>query len=667
MRALFSIFQDWPIRRKLPAIVLFTSGLLISLMALSVTVEKYYSYKNKLVESTGILATVIGANCTAALTFHDEDTAYELIAALQAENNLIAARLFDVTGRLFVSYSNPQNSDKIQDMPDSLRGVEVTTEPRFSWDFFDILQPVTLEDKTIGHILLRIDLASLHRQLQVFIVVIAGFSLLLFGLGYLICGRLNRSIIEPVAELAAAMQDITRNQNFTLRVEKFNNDEIGVLIDGFNTMLAQIQKRDMELARHQNDLEELVDIRTSELRDSNEQLLREIEERQEVQAKLAHAQKMEAIGTLAGGVAHDLNNILSGIVSYPDLILLDMPVDSPLRRPVETIRSSGKKAAAIVQDLLTLARRGVKIQESIDLRKLISEYLDSPEFDELLRNHPRVQVDFPSYESPFMMAGSPIHISKTLMNLVANAAEAMPDGGVIGITLEEIYLDTQPVDFRQWQEGMHIRLTVSDCGIGIPEKYITRIFEPFYSRKVMGRSGTGLGMAVVWGTVEDHKGYITVASQEGKGTTFQIFFPKALAEEVPIAPTRAEETFQGYGQTMLVVDDSEDQRQIATDILNHLGYIASSVESGEAAVQYLKHHSIDLVLLDMLMAPGIDGLETYKQILAFRPQQKAIIASGYSQTEPIREAQGLGISEYILKPYTVQRIGQAVQRALAAK
>ena len=667
MRTLFRIFRDWPIRRKLPAIVLFTSGLLISLMALSVTVEKYYSYKNKLVESTGILATVIGANCTAALTFHDEDTAYELIAALQAEDNLIAARLFDGTGRLFVSYSNPQNSDKIQDMPDSLRGVEVTTVPRFSRYFFDILQPVTLEDKTIGHILLRIDLASLHRQLQVFIVVIAGFSLLLFGLGYLICGRLNRSIIEPVAELAAAMQDITRNQNFTLRVEKLNNDEIGVLIDGFNIMLAQIQKRDMELARHQNDLEKLVDIRTSELRDSNEKLLREIEERQEVQAKLAHAQKMEAIGTLAGGVAHDLNNILSGIVSYPDLILLDMPVDSPLRRPVETIRSSGKKAAAIVQDLLTLARRGVKIQESIDLRKLISEYLDSPEFDELLRNHPRVQVDSPSYETPFMMTGSPIHISKTLMNLVANAAEAMPNGGVIGITLEEIYLDTQPVDFRQWQEGMYIRLTVSDCGIGIPEKFITRIFEPFYSRKVMGRSGTGLGMAVVWGTVEDHKGYITVASQEGKGTTFQIFFPKAEASEKPIAPARAEEAFQGYGQTILVVDDSEDQRQIATDILNHLGYIAASVESGEAAVQYLKHHSTDLVLLDMLMAPGIDGLETFKQILAFRPQQKAVIASGYSQMEPIREAQVLGISEYILKPYTVQRIGQAVHRALAAK
>ncbi|RPH40636.1 MAG: HAMP domain-containing protein, partial [Desulfobulbaceae bacterium] len=292
MRAPFCIFRDWPIRRKLPAIVLFTSGLLISLMAVSVTVEKYYSYKRKLVESTSILATVIGANCTAALTFHDENTAYELIAALQAESNLIAARLFDGTGRLFVSYSNPQNSDKIKNMPDSLRGIEDNAAPRFSEYYFDIAQPVTLEHKTIGHILLRIDLASLHRQLQGFIVVIAGFSLLLFGLGYLICARLNRSIIEPVAELASTMQDITRNQNFTLRVEKLNDDEIGVLIDGFNAMLTQIQKRDMELARHQNDLEELVYTRTFELRDSNEQLLREIEERQEIQAKLAHAQKM---------------------------------------------------------------------------------------------------------------------------------------------------------------------------------------------------------------------------------------------------------------------------------------------------------------------------------------------------------------------------------------
>ncbi|MDP3481403.1 MAG: ATP-binding protein [Desulfoprunum sp.] len=665
MRSITSTFLDWPIRRKLLAIVLFTSGLLISLMAVSITIEKYYSYKAKLVKNTSILATIIGANCTAALTFRDENTASELIAGLKAEKDLIAARLFDGNGALFVSYINPHFSAKMVELPDRLVGDDVKATPYFAQRYFDVVQPIILEEKPIGFILLRTDLASLNKQLQVFIVVIIGFSLLLFGLGHLICSRLNRTITEPVAKLAATMQDITRNQNFELRVEKLNNDEIGVLIDGFNTMLAQIQKRDTEIAEHQNRLEELVDSRTHELKVSNEQLLQEIVERQEIQAKLAHAQKMEAIGTLAGGVAHDLNNILSGIVSYPDLLLLDLPAGSPLRKPIETIRLSGRKAAAIVQDLLTLARRGVKVEESINLQKLIYEYLESPECAELLKNHPRVKIVFPGYGTPFTMVGSPIHISKTLMNLVANAAEAMPDGGEIHISLEDIYLDTRPVDFKQWQERMYIRLTISDAGIGIPEQFIDRIFEPFYSRKVMGRSGTGLGMAVVWGTVEDHKGYITVASEEGKGTTFQIFFPRALSEDIPTHPVMKEEPLQGYGQTVLVVDDSEDQRQIATDILNYLGYIATSVESGETAVQYLKQHSADLILLDMLMAPGIDGLETYKQILSFRPHQKAIIASGYSQSEPIQIARKLGVSEYIIKPYTVLRIGQAVHTALA--
>ena len=518
-------FRNWPISRKLAAIVLLTSGLLIGFMTIAITVEKYYSFRSAIVKNSTALATIIGGSCTAALIFQDENAAHEIVAGLEAKEDVLAARIFDRHGQSFASYQNPTFAPAMTILPEQLPQENLQPVPSFQASSFDTSQPIIFHRKVIGTIMIRTDLSALNRQQHFFVMTIIFFSLLLFAIGLMVCSRLNRSIIGPVAQLAATMQDVTIKQNFAQRVTKTNNDEIGLLIDGFNSMLAQIEIRDQEIALHQNQLEDLVITRTLELQIANNQLLLEIEERQEIQAKLAHAQKMEAIGTLAGGVAHDLNNLLSGVVSYPDLLLLDLPADSPLRKPIETIRSSGKKAAAIVQDLLTLARRGVRIEEELDLNQLILHYLTSPECENLRQAHPLVDIVFPKAVGTFPMTGSPIHIHKTLMNLVANAAEAMPNGGTITIELEKIQLDSGPVDFKQWRPGPYLHFTITDTGIGIPACSIERIFEPFYSRKVMGRSGTGLGMAVVWGTIQDHCGHIQVASIEGQGTTIQIFFP----------------------------------------------------------------------------------------------------------------------------------------------
>jgi signal transduction histidine kinase/ActR/RegA family two-component response regulator len=660
-------YHNWPLKHKLSSIVILVSGLLISLMAFAVTLDKDYTYRSKLVKHTMVMAEIVGTNSTAALTFRDTETAYEILTALKAEKELISACVYDADGMIFTSYVNVMfhQFNFSTPMPPEIDPEAILSEPTFSNRYFELIQPIRLDNRTIGYIALRTDLVSLNAQLQLFVVLIIIFSLLLFGLGTFICARLNRTIVGPVTLLANAMQQIPANQNFDMRVTKQYNDEIGVLIDGFNTMLDQIQKRDGEIAQYQNQLEELVESRTLELKITNEQLRSEIEERQEVQARLAHAQKMEAIGTLAGGVAHDLNNILSGVVSYPDLLLLDLPADSELRIPIETIRASGKKAAAIVQDLLTLARRGVRVAEQIELKQLVLDHLESPEYHELIKNHPGVEILFSDDGNSFVITGSPVHLSKTIMNLLSNSAEAIPDKGKIEIRLEEFYFNSKPVDFANWNEGPYICLSITDTGTGIPEEYISRIFEPFYSRKVMGRSGTGLGMAVVWGTVEDHNGYISLTSKEGHGTTFQLFFPASKETLPPIKyGNQADIHLSGNGQTVLVVDDSEDQRQIATDILHRLGYTATAVASGEDAVEYTRHNAVDLLLLDMLMAPGIDGLETYKRILQFHPDQKAVIASGYSQASHIEDAHELGISEYVLKPYTVTRISEAVHRSL---
>ena len=391
---------------------------------------------------------------------------------------------------------------------------------------------------------------------------------------------------------------------------------------------------------------------------------RDVTKRRHLEAQLKKAQKMEAIGTLAGGVAHDLNNILSGIVSYPELLLMDLPEDSPLRKPLSTIQKSGEKAAAIVQDLLTLARRGVAVTEVVNLNTIISDYFKSPEFERLQSFYPTVTVKTDLETNLCNIFGSPVHLSKSFMNLVSNAAEAMGDGGIIFISTENRYIDTLIRGYDNVKEGDYIILTVSDTGVGILTEDMEKIFEPFYTKKKMGRSGTGLGMSVVWGTVKDHKGYIDVQSMEGKGTTFTLYFPisrKEIAKDKSLASI---EDFMGKGETLLVVDDVEEQREIASQMLKKLGYSVTSVASGEEAIEYMKKNSADLLILDMIMDPGIDGLETYKRLLKLHPNQKAILASGFSETKRVKEAQKLGAGEYVKKPYILEKIGPAIKKEL---
>jgi len=444
--------------------------------------------------------------------------------------------------------------------------------------------------------------------------------------------------------------------------------------DELNRTIKELKETDIRLRKAQEELEKRVQERTAELSKANIDLKQEIKvrergerERYRLEMQLAHSHKMEAIGTLAGGVAHDLNNILSATVSYPDLILMDLPENSPLRTPILTIQKSGKRAAAIVNDLLTLARRGVVVTKITNLNHVIHNYFKSPEFEKLLEFHPNVTIKSNLETNLLNINGSPIHLSKTFMNLMNNAAEAMTDSGDITISTENIYIDKPIKGYDTVKEGDYVVLSVSDTGKGISAGDLEREFEPFFTKKKMGRSGTGLGMAVVWGTVKDHKGYIDIQSTEGKGTTFTLYFPvtrRKIEENEQFFPV---EEYMGNGESILVVDDVEDQREIASRMLLKLGYSVTSVSSGEEAVAYLKNNSADILLLDMIMEPGMDGLETYKRILDFHPNQKAIIASGFSATDRVKEVQRIGAGAYVKKPYTLEKIGIVVKTELDNK
>jgi len=388
------------------------------------------------------------------------------------------------------------------------------------------------------------------------------------------------------------------------------------------------------------------------------------EERRRVEERLQRAERMEALGILAGGVAHDLNNVLGVLYGYTELLLEKIPEGSPLRTYVDNILSSGEKGAAIIQDLLTLARRGVTVHDVTNVNRIVSDFFKSPVFQKLEASQPKVTFRKELSEELLNIKGSAVHLEKTVMNLLTNAAEAISGNGQVTVRTENRYLDRPVHGYDAVKEGEYVVLTVSDTGGGISTADIDKIFEPFYTKKVMGRSGTGLGLTIVWGTVKDHDGYIDVRSEIGKGTSFTLYFPVTREEWLEKKEKIPVERYMGQGESILVVDDTAEQRDIAARILTRLGNRVHTVSGGEEAVEYLRTHKADLLVLDMIMDPGIDGLETYRRVLEIHPKQKAIIASGFSETERVKMARDLGVGAYVRKPYLMEKIGVTIRDEL---
>ena len=309
------------------------------------------------------------------------------------------------------------------------------------------------------------------------------------------------------------------------------------------------------------------------------------EEKQILEERLIRAEKMESLGLLAGGVAHDLNNVLGIVVGYAEILLDSVDEKSPLRKDLKTIFDGGQKAAAIVDDLLTLARRGVVGKKVLNLNKLIGDFKKSPQWEKLLTYHPSVKIQTELEDDLLNIAASSVHLEKTLYNLVSNAGEAMTKGGKINIKTSNRYIDKPIHGYDTIHEGDYVVLSVSDEGSGISETDLKRIFDPFYTKKIMGRSGTGLGLSVVWGTVKDHQGYIDIQSEEGKGTTFTLYFLITREDIEKQALAESMSDYLGNGQSLLIVDDVKDQRDLAARLLKSLNYKVLSVSSGEDAIK----------------------------------------------------------------------------------
>ena len=426
--------------------------------------------------------------------------------------------------------------------------------------------------------------------------------------------------------------------------------------------------------RNKNGINLPLEIRSNEIEFNGRQVtvstIRDITERKkaeqeklELQENLAKANKLEALGLMAGSVAHDLNNILSGIVSLPEILLMDRDLSAKHRKAIHSIQDAGKRAASVVSDLISIARDRATPQVINKPNTIIIDHLSSLEHVDYIARFPGISIQLELSDDLQNIRCSAIHIKKILMNLLGNAMEALKDRGSIIISTENVHLEKPLLAYETITEGDYIKIAITDDGVGISQTDIERIFEPFYSKKVMGRSGTGLGLAIVWNRVHDHDGFINVISGTS-GTTFEVYLPATTETETTASPVAPLKTLKGNGEVILVVDDELDQCLIACNLLKNLGYTPIQATSGEEAVQMCKNTSVDVVLLDMVLEQEMSGRQIYEKILCYNQRQKAVVVSGFSEEDEIAKIKNLGVSHFVKKPYTVHQLAIAVKQIL---
>jgi len=392
-----------------------------------------------------------------------------------------------------------------------------------------------------------------------------------------------------------------------------------------------------------------------------EVMVEDITERKTLEKQLVQAQKFEAIGQLAGGVAHDFNNMIGAILGWADLGIEETELGSRLHRHFQKVRQQGKRAASLTRQLLAFARRQILEPRNVDLNQTAIETLSL--LEKVIGSNIEIKADLAPDVA--LVRADPTQIEQVLMNLCINARDAMPAGGCLMIETTNVHLDERFCALQPLaRPGSHVMLSVSDTGTGMDAATLDRIFEPFFTTKELGK-GTGLGLATVYGIVRQHGGFLHVQSEPEAGSTFRAYFP--VSTEAASPPERVEDSrpVQGGTETILLAEDHDGLRQLAVETLTSLGYTVVLAADGEQAVQefHVFRDQIQLALLDVML-PKLSGPEVFARIRQMRPDLPAIFVTGYSpDTVPIQNVKKDGWP-VLQKPYTSRVLGRAVRETL---
>ena len=398
-------------------------------------------------------------------------------------------------------------------------------------------------------------------------------------------------------------------------------------------------------------------------------VLRDISERVEaereklaLQEKLARANRLEALGLMAGSVAHDLNNILTAVVSYPEILLKQMQETDPFYEEIKKIQEAGKRAAAVVTDLVSVARGKKTKPPPLDLNEQIISHLESIEHNQRLAEYQGVIIDTALEAELQSCFCSPQRVHKILLNLIGNALEAIGHDGIIRISTENARFANPVMRDQSMRVGNYVKMSITDNGEGISPEDLEHIFDPFYSTKKSGRSGTGLGLAIVWNSVMESDGWVEPFS-DSSGTRFDVYLPASRKEPAAEAAEQRKQD-NGGGETILLVDDEVEQNETMQKMLSSIGYKAFCATTSEQALGFLRSCRVDLVILDMIMENDLDGCQLYRKMLDINPDQRALVISGFSESRQVADAHALGITTILEKPVTLPVLSKAIRQTL---
>lgn len=648
-------FHDFPIKRKLTTIILLTCSLVILMASVVYILNELYSFKRNLIHNISTLAEVAGINSTAALTFRDIKTAEEILMALSVEPYVLIANIYPVNGKVFASYNkdkkmSPLSSEYNLDVPgsylDALKIYKSTPEGyRFSRKYLDLVTPIILNDNEIGNIFIRADLIGLYSNLRWFTGIAVCVLLGSILLAYVISVQFLRVISKPISNLAETMKIVSSKKEYSARAEKSSNDELGILIDGFNEMLAQIQMRDEQLEGHKDQLEEQVELRTSEISRANLDLEDMVVELKKAKEETETAAKVKS--DFLANMSHEIRTPMNAIIGMSEMVT-NTKLNRKQKDYINIIRSSAKSLLQLINDILDFSKmESGKLEFDIIpviLRDVVEEIPDMF-LDKIREKEIEFILDIAS-DVPREVYADPLRLRQVLVNLISNAFKFTNSG--------EICVEIKTLSRKD--DMIELLFAVRDTGVGLDPEIKDKIFSAFSqadSSTTRKYGGTGLGLFICKEIVNMMNGDLWVESAYGKGSAF------CFTAEFRHVIDKSDKIFNCpqdmENLNILVVEDNITTQIVIKRMLESLGLKVEVADTAELALSIYEKsiHSdpIDLIIMDILL-PGMDGITAAEIIKEDERIQSApiiIISSSYREENIIR-IKNAGIESFMMKP-----------------